>query len=68
MACIAAIEFGPKLCEILGIDPKVTRSIRIDVEAGSVTVAVVQRYISPDEFREITRLLEMVAWREASDG
>jgi len=64
MACRAAIEFGPKLCEILGVDPLVTRSIRIDVDPASVTVAVVQYYVSPDQFREITRLMELADWRE----
>lgn len=41
---------GAKFCEVLGIEPKMVKSITIEAAASNLVLAKIVRYISDDEF------------------
>lgn len=58
MSIITGLSIGQKICDVLGLDSKKTKSIQIDIEADSTVLVHVVQYLQEEEFGGITEILK----------
>ena len=58
MAIISARDFSLELCEVLGLDPKKTKSIHIGVEPNDAIIVSVRTYLLNHEADKIKVILK----------
>jgi hypothetical protein len=58
MAAISSEKFGVKLCEILKIDPKKTKTITIKVPPCDAVMVTVDFYLQDTEVEKVTNLIK----------
>ncbi len=64
-----SFEFGKRLCAALGIDPNLTQSVTLKMEAGGLPKIQYEHLLSRDQAEHVLSLIESAAWKEPpADG
>lgn len=67
MAKVNGTWFGPRLCEVLGLDANLVRAIDLHIEAAEVRVTTVS-YLEGPEVEAIAQLVTEYELKERDDG
>lgn len=55
---VKAQVLGAKICTALGVDPLLTTGVTIELHAGGICYATVERRVTEDEYDEICHVIE----------